>query len=136
MFAISLSVVLTCVSICGLHTPLGESRFVESRSLLLKMNINSRLKGAVDRELGGEYIRFVSQFSKILNFDECCRTTIFILRFFIRPVQSVVNSPAQLSGRGFPRIFHMKLVLSQHHVFWYSKMEAGPCNLKICNFEF
>ncbi len=72
-----------------------------------------------------------------MNFDECCRTTICILRFFrIRPVQSVVNSPTQLSGRGFPRIFHMKLVLSQHHVFWYSKMEAGPCNLKMCNSEF
>ncbi len=40
------------------------------------------------------------------------------MRFLrIRPVQRVVNSPTQLSGRGFPRIFHMKLVLSQHHVF-------------------
>ncbi len=44
-------------------TPLGESRFVESRSLLLKMNINSRLKGAVDRELGGEFIEKKYKFS-------------------------------------------------------------------------
>ena len=81
-------------------------------------NTNSRLQRAVDRELRGEYIRFFPQFSEILNFDECCATTIFLVRFLrIRPVQSVVNSPTQLSGRGFPRIFHMKLVLSQHHVF-------------------
>ncbi len=65
------------------------------------------------------------------------RNNCFLVRFFrICPVQSVVNSPTQLSGRGFPRIFHMKLVLSQHHVFWYSKMDAGPCNLKICNVEY
>ncbi len=65
-----------------------------------RCNINSRLKGAVDRELRGEYIRCFPQFSKILNFDECCTKTICILRLFrIRPVQSVVNSPTQLSGR-------------------------------------
>ncbi len=35
--------------------------------------------------------------------------TNFIFRFLrIHPVQSVVNSPTQLSGRGFPRIVHMK----------------------------
>ena len=93
-------------------------------------NINSRLKGAVDRELRGEYIRIFPQFSKILDFEEGCRKTNFIVRFLrIRPVQSVANSPTQLSGRGFPRIFHMKLVLSQLYVFWCSKMEVGPCNL-------
>ena len=44
--------------------------------------------------------------------------TIFIVRFLrIHPVQSVVNDPTQLSGRGFPRIFHMKLVSSQLYVF-------------------
>ena len=80
-------------------------------------NINSRLKGAVDRELRGEYIRCFPQFSNILDFDECCRKTVFLERLLrIRPVQSVVNSPTQLSGRGFPCIFHMKLVLSQHYV--------------------
>ncbi len=41
------------------------------------------------------------------------------MRFLrIHPVQSVVNSMVQLSGRGFPRIFHMKLVLSQLYVFF------------------
>ena len=51
------------------------------------------------------------------------------------PVQSVVNNPAQLSGRGFPRIVHMKLVLSQLYVFWYSKIDAEPCNSQIRKFE-
>ncbi len=89
-------------------------------------NINSRLKGAVDRELGGE---FIGKKISIFDFWRCCRKTIFILCFVrIRPVQSVVNSPTQLSGRGFPRIFHMKLVLSQLYVFCCSKMEVGPCN--------
>jgi len=59
------------------------------------------------------------------------------MRFLrIHPVQSVVNSMVQLSGRGFPRIFHMKLISSQLRVFWYSKMEAWPCNLKIANLIF
>ena len=53
----------------------------------------------------------------------------------IRPVQKVVNDPTQLSGRGFPRIFHMKLVVSQLYVFWYSKIEAESCNSKIRKFE-
>ncbi len=47
-----------------------------------------------------------------------CRTTNFILRFLrIHPVQNVANNPTQLSGRGFARIFHMKLFLSQLYVF-------------------
>ncbi len=38
------------------------------------------------------------------------RKHYFLVRFLrIHPVQSVVNSIAQHSGRGFPRIFHMKL---------------------------
>ena len=42
-----------------------------------------------------------------------------ILRFLrIHPVQSVVNNPTQLSGRGFPHIFYMKYVLSQLYVFF------------------
>ena len=45
-------------------------------------------------------------------------TTIFLARFLrFRPVQSVVNSPTQISGRGFPHIFYMKLFLSQFYVF-------------------
>ena len=40
------------------------------------------------------------------------------MRFLrIRPVQKVIDDPTQLSGRGFPRIFHMKLVSSQLYVF-------------------
>ncbi len=58
------------------------------------------------------------------------------MRFLrIHPVQSVVNNMAQLYGRGFPRIFHMELFLSQLYVFWCFKMEAGPCNLKIYKFK-
>ncbi len=48
----------------------------------------------------------------------------------IHPVQSVINNPTQLSGRGFPHIFYMELVLSQLYVFWVLKMEVGPCNLR------
>ena len=63
--------------------------------------------------------------------------TNFIVRFLrIHPVQSVINNPTQLSGRRFPRIFHMKLFLSQLYIFGYFKMEAGPCNLKIWKCEF
>ncbi len=52
--------------------------------------------------------------------------TNFIVRFLrIHPVQKVLDNPTQLSGRGFPRIFHMKLVLSQLYVFWYFKMLQG-----------
>jgi len=54
----------------------------------------------------------------MLDFDECCRKTNFIVRFLrIHPVQSVANSPTQLSGRGCPRIFHMELFSSQLYVF-------------------
>ena len=61
---------------------------------------SGRLKGAVDRELGGNIYGLFPQFSEILNFDECCRTTNSIVRFLrIHPVQSVVNNIAQLSGR-------------------------------------
>ena len=81
-------------------------------------NINSRLKGAVDRELGGNIYGVFPQFSEILDFDECCAKNMCLVRFLrIGPVQSVVNSPTQLSGRGFPHICYMKLVLSQHYVF-------------------
>ncbi len=104
---------------------------------IIMININSRLKGAVDRELGGNIYGFPPpRFSKMFMFDECCRKTIFLERFLrIHPVQSVANSQTQLSGRGFPRIFHMKLVLSQLYVFWYSKMEVGPCNLSKTDFS-
>ena len=101
------------------------------------MNINSRLKGAVDRELGEIYTVFVSPIFGKLNFDECCRNTNFLVRFLrIRPVQSVVNSLTQLSGRGFPRIFHMKLVLSQHHVFVCTpKWKPGRVIWKLTNLN-
>ena len=50
----------------------------------------------------------------VINFAQ----QLFLACFFrIHPVQSVVNSPTQLSGRGFPHIFYMKLVLSQHYAF-------------------
>jgi len=35
----------------------------------------------------------------------------------IHPVQKVIDNPTQLSGRGFPRIFHMRSFLSQLYVF-------------------
>ncbi len=48
-----------------------------------------------------------------------CAKHILLLRFLrIHPVQSVVNSPTQLSGRGFPHIFYMQLFLSQLYVFF------------------
>ena len=63
--------------------------------------------------------------------------TIFLVRLLsIHPVQSVVNSITQLSGRGFPRILHMELFLSQLYVFWYSTIDAESCNSTICKFEF
>ena len=67
----------------------------------------------------------------MLDFWYFCRKTNFLVRFLrIHPVQSVVNIITQLSGRGFPRIFYMKLFLSQLYVFWCSQMEARPCNSK------
>ena len=63
----------------------------------------------------GEYIRHCSQLSDFLCF---CATPLLLVRFLrIHPVQSVVNSPTQLSGRGFPCIFYMKLFVSQLYVF-------------------
>ncbi len=56
--------------------------------------------------------------------------TIFLVRLLsIHPVQSVVNSITQLSGRGCPRIFHMKLFCRNFMFLWFFKMEAGPCNV-------
>ncbi len=78
-------------------------------------NINSRLKGAVDRELGGKYTEKKTYF---LIFDIFAKQANFIVRFLrIHPVQSVVNNIAQLSGRGFPRIFPMRSFSSQLYVF-------------------
>ena len=95
-------------------------------------NINSRLKGAVDRELGGEYIE-KNEFSIFYIFAE---KTNFIMRFLrIRPVQKVIDNPTQLSGRGFPRISHMRSFSSQLYLFWYSKIEAEPRNSKNRKFE-
>ena len=76
----------------------------------------------VDRELGGGYIRFPHNFCFLIF----VRKTNFIVSFLrIRPVQKVIDDPTQLSGRGFPRIFHMELVLSQLYVFRYSKWKSG-----------
>ncbi len=89
------------------------------------MGLNSgRLKGAVDRELGGEYIQFFPQFSKILDFEEFRRKTNFILRFLrIRPVQSVANDPTQLSGRGFP--YGIVFAATLRFFFGTSKWKLG-----------
>ncbi len=74
--------------------------------------------------------------SGILDFWHFCGKTNFIKRFLrIHPVQKVLDNPTQLSGRGFPRISHMEPFSSQLYVFWYSKMEAEPCNSKIRKFE-
>ncbi len=46
------------------------------------------------------------------------QTYMFLMCFLrIHPVQKVMNNPTQLSGRGFPRIFHVELALSQLYVF-------------------
>ena len=74
-----------------------------------------------------------------------CRKTIFIMRFLrIHPVQNVINNPTQLSGRGFPRIFYMELVLSQLYVFLVLQNGSRAVKfenlqiemLKFWNFEF
>ncbi len=58
----------------------------------------------------------------------------FLVRFLrIHPVQSVVNNLAQLSGRGFPSIFHMKLFLSQLYVFYL--LQNGSRAMKAYHFE-
>ena len=47
----------------------------------------------------------------------------------IHSVQRVINNPTQLSGRGCPYIFYIKLNLSQLYVFCLcSQMDAEPCN--------
>ncbi len=71
----------------------------------LRHNINSRLKGAVDRELGGNiYSLFL-----ICWFLRFLRKANLVRFLRIHPVQSVVNNITQLSGRGFPCIFYMEL---------------------------
>ncbi len=56
-------------------------------------------------------------------FLHCCAKHIFIVRFLrIHPVQNIINSPTQLSGRGFPYTFYMKLVVSQLYVFCVLKI--------------
>ncbi len=74
------------------------------------------------------------------DFQYFCAKTIFIVRFLgIHPVQSVINNATQLSGRGFPYIFYMKLVLSQLYVF--SVLQNGSraahfeANKNMNNFE-
>ena len=55
----------------------------------------------------------------MLDVYEFRAKTVFFVRFLrIHPVRSVINSLAQLSGRGFPHIFYMKLLLTQLYVFW------------------
>ena len=47
------------------------------------------------------------------------------MRFLrIHPVQSVIDNPTQLSGRGVPHILYVKLCLSRPYVFSCSQMEA------------
>jgi hypothetical protein len=64
---------------------------------------------------------------RIFDFWYFCGKTNFIMRFLrIRPVQKVVDNPTQLSGRGFPRISHVRSFSSQLYLFCYSKIEAEP----------
>ena len=91
-------------------------------------NIAAALKGRLIGSWGGD----IYVFPPICVFFVFCETNKYIVRFLrIHPVQSVINNPTQLSGRGFPRIFNMKLFLSQLYIFWYFKMEARLCNSKI-----
>ncbi len=78
-------------------------------------------------------LRYSACFS-IFGFVCFCATTIFLVRCLrIHPVQTVVNNPTQLSGRGIRYIFYMQIFLSQLYALWYSKMEVGPCNLENTN---
>ncbi len=89
-----------------------------------------RLKGAVDRELGGN----IYGCSPFFDFWQFCGEEQFLVRFLrIHPVQSVVNNTTQLSGRGFPCIFYMKLCLSQLYVF--SVLQNGSRAVKTLHFE-
>ena len=84
----------------------GSGRWADFESCPLSPLRPFRVRG-IDRD-----------FSPIVVFWRCCTTTVFLVRFFrIHPVQSVANNVTQLSGRGFPCIFHMKFVLSQLYVF-------------------
>ncbi len=77
----------------------------------------------------------------------CVQQICFLLRFLrIHSVQSVINNPAQLSGRGFPNIFYMNLVLSQmsfpiyfiynrFYVLWCSQMDAGQKTNRNCQMS-
>ncbi len=108
---------ITCVEHEG-HPSSRSPAPVNNLSDLVSHNINSRLKGAVDRELGGECMRDFS-FSVSSDFLHVCANTFFLVRLLrIHSVQSVINGPTQLSGRGFPHIFYRKLVVSQLYVFW------------------
>jgi len=50
--------------------------------------------------------------------DIFAQQNMFLVRFLrIHSVQSVINNPTQLSGRGCPQIFNTKLVVSQRYVF-------------------
>ncbi len=85
-------------------------------------------------------------FPQLLIFDIFMKKNNFIMRFLrIHAVQSVINNPTQLSGRGFPRIFHMNLFLSQLYIFvGTSKWKPGRVIWKLknilkfvmLNFEF
>ncbi len=78
-------------------------------------NINGRLKGAVDRELGGKYIRICSPIFDVWHF---CGKHICLVRVLrIHPVQSVIHNITQLTGRGFPCIFYIKLRFRQNYTF-------------------
>ncbi len=55
----------------------------------------------------------------------------------IHPVQRVINNIAQLSGRGFPCIFYMKMFLLQLYVFFCApKWKPSNENTTFWKFEF
>ena len=67
-------------------------------------------------------------FSYFHIFDIFAPKHMFLVRFLrIHPVQNVIHSPTQLSGRGFPCIFYIKLIVSQLEVCLCSQMKAGSC---------
>ena len=62
---------------------------------------------------------YIYRILKISDFWYICEKKLVLRCFFrIRAVQKVIRDPAQLSGRGFSRIFYMKLFLSQLYIFW------------------
>ena len=114
----------------GIHmaphgSTLSQRRATASRNILKYLpgspetvwpNIAAALQGRLIGRYGGDI--YVSPPWFLCVFLYVCATNNCLVRFLrVHPVQSVINSPTQLSGRGFPHIFYTKLFLLQLYVF-------------------